>query len=135
MFGRNQTYEKYEHRLQRTTSVKRAEREIGETVYAAIVGAVVGAIAGFQGAIVGAVFGAGVGALAGLVGNREEIRADNRTRRLDRDIGISGGSMGTLWVRHMPARIGAFSAGSAGGVRPSQPPAEGPIPEDGVNSM
>ncbi len=123
----------YEAKLHHTLAVKHLEVDLAEMLLAAIVGCVTGAIAGFVGAVFGACFGAFVGLLAGVIANREEVRSARHTAKLDREIGIIDGTLGTRWVRHMPARIGAFSMGSAGGARVTQPPASGPIPEDGVN--
>jgi hypothetical protein len=120
--------------LRHTTRVKRIERELGESALGALVGAVTGAIAGPPGVIVGSLFGAFVGLLAGVVGEREDQRAAAHTRKLDDTIGVTHGSMGTLWVKHMPARIGAFSSGSSGGgVDHGTTPAEGPMSEDGAS--
>jgi hypothetical protein len=120
--------------IHRSTRVKRVERELGECVLGALVGAVTGAIAGLPGVIFGALFGGAVGLLAGVVGEREDARAALRTRKLDDTIGVTHGSMGTLWVKHMPARIGAYSVGASGaGSDHGVTPAEGPMSEDGAS--
>jgi hypothetical protein len=117
--------------IHRTTRVKRVEHELGEGVFGGIVGAVTGAIAGPPGIVVGAVVGFLVGLLAGFVAEQEDARAAAKTRRLDDAIGVTHGSMGTLWVKHMPARIGAYSVAASGAGNDHRiVPVEGPLPED-----
>ena len=127
-------HDPFANALRRSTRVKRFERELGEAALGGIVGAVMGAVAGPPGVAVGALFGFLVGLLAGVVGEREDQRAALRTRRLDDTIGVTRGSLGTLWVKHMPPRIGAYSAGASGaGVDHGTTPAEGPMSEDGAS--
>jgi hypothetical protein len=120
--------------LRHTTRVKRVERELGEAMLGAVVGGVTGAVAGPPGVIFGAIFGGLVGLLAGFVDEREDTRAAMHTRELDDTIGITHGSLGTRWVKHIPPRIGAYSAGSSGaGGGHGATPAEGPMSEDGAS--
>lgn len=119
--------------IHRETRVRRVERELGEAVLGGIVGAVTGAIAGLPGLVTGAIIGFLIGLLAGVVGENEDQRAALKTRRLDEAIGVTRGSLGTVWVRHVPPRIGAYSAGASGaGIITDHAPVEGPMPEDGA---
>lgn len=121
-------------KIHRTTRIKHIERELGETMLGAVVGAVTGAIAGPPGIVVGAVFGGLVGLLAGVVGEREDARAAIRTAQLDRELGVTHGSMGTRWVRHLAPRVGAYSMGSTGASQDhGATPAEGPMSEGDAN--
>jgi hypothetical protein len=71
--------------------------------------------------------------LAGVVAAQEDDRSSIHTAELDDEIGVTHGSLGTTWVRHMPARIGAFSMASSGAsVDHGTTPAEGPMSEDGA---
>lgn len=127
------TQDNFAYAIEHSTRVKRIEREVAEAVLGGIVGAVTGAVAGLPGAVVGALFGFLVGLLAGVVGEREDVRAAIHTRKLDDTIGITHGSLGTRWVRHMPPRVGAYSAGASGaGIDHGTTPAEGPMSEDGA---
>jgi len=97
-------YRSYDDFLRRDARLGNVERAFGETLFGALVGAVTGAIAGLPGVAVGAVIGGLVGLLAAVVAAREDIRASIRERRLDAEIGVTRGSLGTKWVRHAPVR-------------------------------
>lgn len=131
MFGRHKGYDAT---IRRTNIVKHIERELGEAMFGGVVGAVTGAIAGPPGVITGGVIGFLVGWLAGAVAEQEDARAAIHERRLDLEIGVIRRSLGTKTIRHMPARIGAYSFPSAGGGSSAHDtiPCEGPIPEDGA---
>jgi hypothetical protein len=108
---------------------KRREHEVEGGTAGALAGATLGAIAGPPGAVAGAVVGAIAGAVAGRVveGSNEARAAEDE--ELDREIGVSGGELGAPNLEHPPAKIGAYSGGSAG-VGPmddDESPAEGPI--------
>jgi hypothetical protein len=124
----------YDDAIRRSVAIGHIERELGESAFGAIVGAVTGAIAGLPGVVVGAICGALAGLLAGIVAEREEMRAAYRNRTLDDTIGVTHGSLGTRWVRHVPPRIGAYSSSSSGGGTTLHDtiPVEGPMPEDGA---
>src|SRR5690348_11689817 len=128
-------YRSYDDFLRRDARLGNVERALGESMFGALVGAVTGAIGGLPGVIVGAILGGLVGLLAGVVAAREDIRAAIRDRRLDAEIGVTRGSLGTKWVRHVPPRVGAYSFSSSGGAGATHDtiPAEGPMPEDGAN--
>jgi phage tail tape-measure protein len=98
----------------------------------ALTGAVVGAAAGPPGIVAGAVLGALAGTAAGAVLDNEAARQSARTRELDTEIGVTEGSLGAPNLQHPPAKIGAYSAASAGAASPSGHSAEGPaqIPEE-----
>jgi hypothetical protein len=95
----------------------------------AMAGTVVGAAAGPPGMVAGAVIGAAVGAIAGAVLDTEAAERATRTRELDAEIGVSGGTIGAPNLQHPATKVGAFSAGSTGaGASPGGASAEGPIP-------
>ncbi len=102
-----------------------------ETIVAAsgtIAGAVVGSIAGPVGAVAGAIVGSVAGAAAGAVLEEEEERHAQHDEELDEEIGVYDGTLGAAKKEAPPAKIGAYSASSAGAEdRPSTPPAEGPM--------
>jgi hypothetical protein len=99
-------------------------------------GAAIGAFAGPVGAVAGALIGAAAGAVTGIAlaeGADDEEQYDTK---LDKDIGViavEGGNMGAAPANQPPARIGAFSAGSAGGAGmgtgDDEAPDEGPMPK------
>ena len=97
-------------------------------VSGAVAGAATGAIAGPPGMLVGGALG-GVGAAiaTAVIENAEHDKAVHE-EAIDKDIGVIDGQMGAGHPDDPPARIGAFSAGSAGASRPSKPPAEGIMP-------
>jgi uncharacterized membrane protein len=95
----------------------------------AVAGAVFGAMAGPPGMVAGAVIGAVAGAVAASALDIDsELRAKH-TRELDEAIGVSGGDLGAPNLKHPPATIGAYSAGSTagGGASDESEPAEGPM--------
>jgi hypothetical protein len=98
----------------------------------AIVGAVFGSTAGPPGMLVGAVVGGVAGAITGAVLDSEASRKTSRSRALDARIGVSDGDLGAPNLEHPPAKVGAYSAASAGGDSPSsEEPAEGPFQTPG----
>jgi len=128
-------YRSYDDFLRRDARLGNVERALGETFFGALVGAVTGAIAGLPGVAVGAILDGLVGLLAGVVAAREDIRAAIRERALDAEIGVTRGSLGTKWVRHVPPRFAAYSYASSGGDNAQRDtiPAEGPMPDGGAN--
>src|SRR5580765_2607732 len=108
-------YRSYADFLRRDARLGNVERAFGESMFGALVGAVTGAIGGLPGVIAGAIVGALVGLLAGVVAAREDVRAAIRERALDEEIGVTRGSLGTKWVRHVPPRVAAYSFSSSGG--------------------
>ena len=103
------------------------QHEAGGGAGGALVGALVGAIAGPPGIAAGALLGGIVGALA--VGALESEHGDDLAldRRLDEEIGVSGGDLGAPNLLHPPAVRGVYSAESAGAAGSDQAPAEGPM--------
>ena len=97
----------------------------------AAAGAAIGAIAGPPGMIAGAVIGGAAGAVAGMAIDRGEEELSQEDAKLDEEIGVSGGEMGAPNLKHPPAKIGAYSAGSsgAGGGGDHDSPAGGPMPK------
>jgi phage tail tape-measure protein len=109
---------------------KQVEREVEGGAAGALAGATMGAFAGPPGAIAGAVVGAVAGAVAGrAIEKGVEARAAEN-EELDSEIGVSGGELGAPNLKHPPAKIGAYSGGSAGvgGGADDEEPDEGPIP-------
>jgi len=94
----------------------------------AVAGATMGAIAGPPGMVAGGAMGAIVGALAGATLEREDVKRSRHDVDLDKEIGVIDGQMGAASPDAPPARIGAYSAASAGvGGSPTPAPAEGGI--------
>jgi outer membrane lipoprotein SlyB len=113
---------------------RRVAHEAEGVASGALAGAVLGAGAGPPGMVAGAVIGSVAGALAGAVLDRESSKQAAHTRELDAVIGISEGELGAPNLKHPPAEIAAYSAGSAGvASSPGEQPADGPMqaPEDG----
>ncbi len=102
------------------------ESEGGATV--ALAGAVLGAAAGPPGMIAGAIIGGVAGTITGAVLDSESSKQSLRERALDAEIGVSEGALGAPNLAHPPAKVGAYSAASAGvESSPSEEPAEGPV--------
>ncbi len=96
----------------------------------AVAGAVLGAAAGPIGIVAGAVLGGAAGAAAASALENDATRKAARTRKLDEEIGVSGGELGAPNLKHPPARVGAYSAVSAGVATTGdddEEPAEGPL--------
>ena len=94
----------------------------------AVAGAVLGAAAGPPGIVAGAIIGAVAGALTAEVLETDGERVAAHDRELDEEIGVSGGDLGAPNLKHPPAKVGAYSAASAGaGASDGEQPAEGPI--------
>jgi hypothetical protein len=106
---------------------KRIVHEIEGAAGGAVAGAVGGAIAGPAGVVAGAVLGGLAGAAAESALEEAELRRGSRARELDAQIGLTGGDLGAPNLEHPPARIGAYSAASAGAAQASHAPAEGPM--------
>ena len=115
-----------------SSAKKHVEREVEGGTAGALAGAALGAIAGPPGAVAGAVVGAIAGAFAGkAVEDEDEARA-TEDEKLDDEIGVGGGEgaeLGAPNLKHPPAKIGAYSGGSAGvgSSGDDESPAEGPI--------
>jgi hypothetical protein len=95
----------------------------------AIAGAAAGAIAGPAGAIAGGLVGAVAGAAAGAAIADDATRRHAHAAELDREVGVTEGNLGAASPDQPPARVGAYSAGSAGAAGSSATPCEGPIQE------
>jgi hypothetical protein len=107
---------------------RRLAREAEGGASVALVGALVGVAAGPPGMIAGAILGGVAGALAGGVADDDASRQASHTRKLDEEIGVSGGDLGAPNLTHPPAKIGAYSMASAGlGSSSGGEPAEGPM--------
>jgi hypothetical protein len=109
-------------------ATRRLEHEAEGGASGAIAGALMGAAAGPPGAIAGAIIGGVAGALAGAALDGDSSASDQRTRKLDAEIGVSGGTIGAPNLKHPPATTGAYSAASSGaGDGGEEEPAEGPM--------
>jgi hypothetical protein len=108
-------------------SRRRIAHEIEGAAGGAVVGAIGGAIAGPAGVVAGAVLGGLAGAAAENALEEEDLQRDSRSRELDAEIGVTDGDLGAPNLEHPPARIGAYSAASAGAGQASHAPAEGPM--------
>ncbi len=104
---------------------RRVVHELEGGAAGAATGAIVGVAAGPVGAVVGAVLGAAAGAAAGFVVDADEEAQSQRTRELDADIGVSGGTLGAPNLAHPEAKRGTYSAASSGASEASASPAEG----------
>lgn len=110
---------------------RRHEHEGEGVVAGAVTGAAVGAIAGPPGAIAGAIIGGLIGGLTGAVLDTAVGENTANDRKLDAEIGVSGGDLGAPNLLHPPAIRGTFSAASAGaggglGSTPSEGPTQAP---------
>jgi hypothetical protein len=112
------------------TSGRCIAHEVEGGASGALAGAAFGAAAGLPGMVAGAVMGGIAGALSGVALDIESLRQTARTRALDAEIGVSEGELGAPNLDHLPAKVGAYSAASAGTSSSSggDEPAEGPIP-------
>jgi hypothetical protein len=85
-------------------------------------------MAGPPGVAVGAVLGGVAGGIAGAAMVRASATAALRARELDEQIGVIGGELGAPNLDHPPAKMGAYSAASAGvAISSGGGLAEGPI--------
>ena len=126
------TTQEYEAELK--SSVK-AQAQTGEAVgigVGALSGAGLGAVGGPVGAVVGAVAGGIVGGLASLAleaSNAEDAAVEEK---LDEDIGVEGGDLGSSNLAHPPGQRNAYSSAAAGAGTATESAdtelAEGPIP-------
>ena len=97
----------------------------------AAAGAAIGAIAGPPGMIAGALIGAAAGAAAGVAVDQGEEEIAVEDAKLDEEIGVTRGDLGAPNLKHPPAKVGAYSAGSSGTAStPTGSPAEGPMGTD-----
>jgi phage tail tape-measure protein len=107
---------------------RRLTHEAEGVASGALAGAVVGATAGPPGVVAGAILGGVAGAITGAVMDSEAERQAAHARELDAEIGVSEGEIGAPNLAHPPAKVGAFSAASAGGgAAAGGEPAEGPM--------
>jgi hypothetical protein len=89
-------------------------------------GIVAGPIAMVIGGLLGAVGGAGVGDALGRIQEHRSLHDD----QMDESIGVIDGNLGVAAWDAPPARIGAYSASSAGAISTTidSAPVEGPFP-------
>jgi hypothetical protein len=89
-------------------------------------GTIAGPIGMVIGGILGAVAGAGCGDAVGKIQEHRSLHDD----QIDEVMGVIDGNLGTAAWDQPPARIGAYSAASAGITSTSvdSAPAEGPMP-------
>jgi hypothetical protein len=96
-------------------------------VSAALAGAAIGSLAGPPGAIAGGIAGAAIGLVARVAIGWEEQSRRLDDERLDREIGVTEGSIGAASPDQPPARVGAFSGGAMGIAPRTSTPGEGPM--------
>ena len=114
--------------VEKRVTAERNENMGAGAVSGALAGAAAGVIAGPVGAVAGGAIGAVAGAAAGAVLAEDHEKRLEEDEELDRDIGVTEGSMGAPNLKHPPAKVGAFSKNAAGGAPVSSPtPASGPI--------
>jgi phage tail tape-measure protein len=113
---------------------EKAQAHAGEAVgvgVGALSGAGLGAVGGPVGAIVGALAGAVAGGLASLALEASNAGEAASEEKLDHEIGVEGGDLGTASVAQ-PAQRGAFSSAAVGAGTATESDdselAEGPIP-------
>ena len=111
-------------------AARRHRHELAAGAVGALGGAGMGAIAaGPPGALAGALIGAAAGTLTAWSSEENAVDEAAHDRKLDAEIGVSEGDLGVPGLLHPPAKIGAFSAESAGQGGSAEPPqADGPIP-------
>jgi hypothetical protein len=102
-----------------SATLLRIQREAEGGAMGAIGGAVVGAGAGMPGALAGAVIGGIAGAIAGAAVDSETGVRTAHTKKLDAEIGVSGGDLGAPNLDHPPS-----SDGSGGDGRPRKLPSD-----------
>jgi hypothetical protein len=106
----------------------RASRVEVTAVTGSLAGAAVGAVAGPPGVVAGAVIGGVAGALTGLGVADDAQWRHGHAAALDDAIGVTAGDLGAASPDLPPARIGAFSSGSAGvSAARHSTPSEGPM--------
>jgi hypothetical protein len=96
-------------------------------VSGAVAGAAAGSLAGPAGAVAGGIVGGVAGAMAGVALADDAQRRHSHGAELDREIGVTEGDLGAAGPDAPPARVGAYSAGSAGAGVATPTPSEGPI--------
>jgi hypothetical protein len=105
-------------------------KEAGGALIGAIGGAGLGVVAGPPGMAAGAVIGAVAGTLTAWAMATGGTEAAAEDRRLDKEIGVDGGTIGVAGLKHPPDQRGTFSAAASGAadVAPDDSiAAEGPI--------
>jgi hypothetical protein len=76
----------------------------GGAAAGALAGAAIGLLGGPPGAAIGAAVGAALGAGAGAIMRRTDGSADARDAKLDRELGVYGGDIGSPSLSHPPER-------------------------------
>jgi phage tail tape-measure protein len=97
------------------------------SISGAVAGAATGAVAGPPGILGGAIVGAALGLVIGKTLDREDERQELHDEELDREIGVEGGDLGAASPDQPPARMGAYSAASAGAGSSTPCASEGPM--------
>ena len=116
-------------RIRQLTRPTDASKIVG-MMAGACAGATTGAITGPVGLAIGIVVGGAIGASSGVVMEMVEHEHRVHDEQLDRDIGVSGGDIGSPNLSHPPARFGMYHYESLGmGSVAQHAPAEGPMQE------
>jgi predicted lipid-binding transport protein (Tim44 family) len=79
------------------------------------IGALVGLMAGAAGALAGAIVGTIIGLAAGFIYQEIQVSRERLDDRLDKEIGVTSGSLGEANPNAPPAQLGHFGAASVGG--------------------
>jgi hypothetical protein len=118
---------KYRVKSSMTVPIAMAEVPLG-----IMAGAALGAFAGPVGLIAGAIGGSVVGAVLAIGHNRQMHMEAMEEERIDRELGIIGGSVGAPNLRHPPPTVGGLYHSGSLGVRNvgagDAVVSEGPIP-------
>lgn len=129
---KSQTIEQSLGLTPRQKRIRTVEHEIIGAISGALVGGATGSLAGMPGVAFGALTGGVIGGVA-AVAIEHAIEVDSaRARRLDEETGVLGGEMGAPNLDHPPAKMGLYSAasaglGSGGGGTGGRAPSEGPM--------
>jgi hypothetical protein len=122
----------YEAELRGSAKAQTQTREVVGVGLGALSGAGLGAAAGPVGAIVGAVAGGVAGALASLALEASSVDDAAHEEKLDDEIGVASGDLGTASGEQPAAQRGTYSSAATGAGAATESDdselAEGPIP-------
>ena len=126
------TSQEYEAELKGSVKTQAHTGEAVGVGVGALSGAGLGAVGGPVGAVVGAVAGGIAGGLASLALEASNAEDTAVEEKLDAEIGVEGGDIGTPNLVHPPGQRNAFSSAAAGAGTATESAdselAEGPIP-------
>jgi hypothetical protein len=126
------TPDEYEAELRGAEKGETQAKEVVGVGVGALSGAGLGAAAGPIGAIVGAVAGGIAGGLASLALEASNAGEEAHEEKLDEEIGVAGGNLGTASQDQRNTQRGAYSSAAVGAGTATESGrsevAEGPIP-------